>query len=117
MKWLIPFKKDFTSSRVKAINGRLAKINREIKSLNRFVSQPRSRGKREALTLARGIGSTVLPDSQKRFVSYLSTGSFQTISLRKHEQRSAKIKAVIATIAIIVFVFLLMYFFVRAFFM
>jgi len=53
-----------------------------------------------------------MPESKKRFVSYLSTGSFQTIGLRKHEQKAAKVKGLLAMIAIMIAVFFILYTFI-----
>ncbi|MEJ2744282.1 MAG: hypothetical protein P8123_01125 [bacterium] len=62
------------------------------------------------------LGPTVMPESKKRFVSYLSTGSFQTIGLRKHEQRAARIKTALIMIGVILVVFFLAYAFISPLF-
>ena len=104
--------KDRISERIREIDGRLSRIRREMRELNRVLRHP-SRQKRPLESVGQRLVPPVMPESKKRFVSYLSAGSFQTISLRRHEQRSARVRAFLAVAAVIVFVFLLVYFFLR----
>lgn len=113
MKWFRFHREDYISSRIRAIDSRLSVIDREIRSLGRLLSGSRPRKKKPVGMVTRHIASPVLPDSKKRFVSYLSTGSFQTIGLRRHEQKSAKLKTIIAGLAVVIFVFYVIYFFVK----
>ena len=117
MKRISYGRRNFVASRLKALDGKLVKIDREIKSLDRFIANPRRKKKRNAVTTTRLLEAAPLPDSKKRFISYLSAGSFQTIGLRKHEQRSAKIKAAVLILAVITLVFLLVYGFLRSLFL
>ena len=109
-------REDFVSSHIKSIRSQLAKIDRDITELNRFIVNPIPRRRREEVSLGKMLGSTILPESKKRFVSYLSTGSFQTIGLRKHEQRAARIKAALIMLGVILVVFFLVYAFITPLF-
>jgi hypothetical protein len=112
MKWPFASRRRIVSQHIREVDGRLSEINREIRRLDRFIARPKPEKKRDEVTVARLLGPTVMPDSKKRFVSYLSTGSFQTIGLRKHEQRAARIKAGIVMVVIILAAFFLVYTFV-----
>jgi hypothetical protein len=116
MKLFSPKREDFVSSHIKSIKGRLAKIDRDITNLDRFIANPLPKKKREEAPLGKLLGPTVIPESKKRFVSYLSTGSFQTIGLRKHEQRAARIKTALIMTGVILAVFLLAYAFISPLF-
>lgn len=109
-------REDFVSSHIKSIKGRLAKIDRDITDLSRFIANPVPRRRREEVSLGKLLGPSILPESKKRFVSYLSTGSFQTIGLRKHEQRAARIKAALIMLGIILVAFFLVYAFITPLF-
>jgi hypothetical protein len=109
MKWIPYGRKNYVAARLRVLNGELARIEREIFNLDRFIAHPRRGKPRTTIATTRLLESAPLPDSKKRFISYLSAGSFQTIALRKHEQRSAKIRTVILVIAVITLVFLLLY--------
>ena len=112
MKWPFGSRRRIVSHHIREVDGRLSEINREIRRLDRFIARPKPEKNRDKVTVARLLGPTVMPDSKKRFVSYLSTGSFQTIGLRKHEQRAARIKAGIVMVVIILAAFFLAYTFV-----
>jgi hypothetical protein len=112
MKWLLHGRRGFISSHLRSLDGRLEEIQNEVKRLEAFVRNPRPPRQREEVTKARLLGPTILPDSKKRFVSYLSAGSFQTIGLRKHEQKAAKIKGLLIMVAIVLVVFFLVYTFI-----
>ncbi len=116
MKLIFWERKNFISSQLKTIDGRLAKLDREIENLSKFVEKPRPKRQREATPIVRRLNSNSLPDSEKRFVSYLSAGSFQTIGLRKHERRSAKIKMAILVVAVVTVVAILIYSFFKSLF-
>ncbi len=109
-------RRDFISSHIKLIRNQLTGIDREIRNLNKFVENPLPKRKREDVPLGKLLGPTILPESKKRFVSYLSTGSFQTIGLRKHEQRAARIKTALIVTGVILVLFILLYAFVSPFF-
>ncbi len=112
MKWPFGSRRRIVSHHIGEVDGRLSEISREIRRLDRFIAMPKPEKNRDKVTVARLLGPTVMPDSKKRFVSYLSTGSFQTIGLRKHEQRAARIKAGIVMVVIILAAFFLTYTFV-----
>lgn len=116
MKLFFTKRGDFVSSHIKSIRSQLAKIDRDITDLDRFVANPLPRRRREEAPLGKLLGPTIMPESKKRFVSYLSTGSFQTIGLRKHEQRAARIKAALIMTGIILVVFFLVYAFITPLF-
>jgi hypothetical protein len=109
MKWPFGSRCRIVSRHLKELDGRLSEVNREIRRLDRFIAKPKPEKRHDEGTVARFLGPTVMPDSKKRFVSYLSTGSFQTIGLRKHEQRAARIKTGIVMVVIILVVFFLVY--------
>ena len=112
MEWPFGSRRRIVSHHIRNVNGRLSEIHREIRRLDRFIARPKPEKNRDKVTVARLLGPTVMPDSKKRFVSYLSTGSFQTIGLRKHEQRAARIKTGIVMVVIILAAFFLAYTFV-----
>ena len=87
---------------------RLSAVNRDPapRPLHRQAETER---KRDDVTVARLLGPSLMTDSKKRFVSYLSTGSFQTIGLRKHEQRAARVKAGIVMVVVVLGAFFLVY--------
>jgi hypothetical protein len=116
MKLFFTRRREFISSHIKLIRNQLAGIDREIRNLNRFIENPLPRRRREEAPLGKLLGPTILPESKKRFVSYLSTGSFQTIGLRKHEQRAARIKTALIMTGIILVLFFLVYAFVSPLF-
>jgi len=115
MKLFIAHRRGFIPDHIVCINRRMTEIDRQIKKLERFVANPRPRKKKDDVTIARLLGPTILPESKKRFVSYLSTGSFQTIALRRHEQRAAKIKGGLLIVLVILAAFFLIYTFVSPF--
>ncbi|MCX6357571.1 MAG: hypothetical protein NT045_06835 [Candidatus Aureabacteria bacterium] len=115
MNWTPWRRREFIAVHIKAIDARISTLQGEIKRLDRFIEHPRPTRRREEVTIARLLGPTVLPESKKRFVSYLSTGSFQTIGLRRHEQRAAKIKAAIIVLLVIGVAFFLLYTFLVPF--
>jgi hypothetical protein len=116
MKLFFAGRREFISSHIKLIRNRLAGIDREIRNLNKFIENPLPKRRREESPIGKLLGPTILPESKKRFVSYLSTGSFQTIGLRKHEQRAARIKAALIMTGIILVVFILVYAFLSPLF-
>lgn len=109
MRRIFAPRNSFISVHLRSINARLAEIERQIRRLDSFVANPRPRKHRDDVTVTRLLGSTILPESKKRFVSYLSTGSFQTIGLRRHEQKAAKIKAALIILLIILAAFFVIY--------
>lgn len=112
MKWPFSSRSRIVSRHLREVEGHLSEVNREIRRLDRFIANPKPDRKRDETTVARLLGPTLVPDSKKHFVSYLSAGSFQTIGLRKHEQRAAKVKAVIVMVLLILAGFFLIYTFV-----
>jgi hypothetical protein len=109
MHWPHPFRRRSVSRELRGLDRRIAEISREIRRLDRFVANPKPERKRKEAASPRFLGPAVIPDSKRRFVSYLSAGSFGTIGLRKHEQRAARIKAAIAMAVIILGTFILVY--------
>ncbi|MCX6353741.1 MAG: hypothetical protein NTZ78_02410 [Candidatus Aureabacteria bacterium] len=115
MKLFITRRKGFVPAHIVYIKRRMTEIDRQIRKLEKFVANPRLRKKKDEVTIARLLGPTILPESKKRFVSYLSTGSFQTIALRRHEQRAAKIKGGLLILLVILAAFFLIYTFIAPF--
>lgn len=109
MQWPFPFHRRVSSRKLREVDRRLSEVTREIRRLDRFIANPKPDRRRKEVAVGRFFGPAVIPDSKRRFVSYLSAGSFGTIGLRKHEQRAAKIKTGIAMVVIILGAFLLVY--------
>jgi hypothetical protein len=109
MKWPFSSRGRVVSRHLREVEGRLSAVNREIRRLDRFIARPKPERKRDDVTVARLLGPSLMTDSKKRFVSYLSTGSFQTIGLRKHEQRAARVKAGIVMVVVVLGAFFLVY--------
>lgn len=112
MKWPFGSRRGIVSHHLEEVNGRLSALNREIRRLDRFIARPTPEKKRDEVSVARILGPSILPDSKKRFVSYLSAGSFQTMGLRKHERRAARTKTAIVMVVVILVAFSLVYTFV-----
>ncbi|MDD5557311.1 MAG: hypothetical protein PHN82_08690 [bacterium] len=112
MKWPFGRRRGYIGGRIASIDERLGRIEAEIRRVERFLAHPRPDRRREEVTRTRLLGPTVLPESKKRFVSYLSTGSFQTIGLRKHEMRAARVKAVLMMASILLVAAILLYAFI-----
>lgn len=79
---------------------RIAALSSEIRSLETLLSNR----KRKKETIRKHPLKKELTESERRLVSYLSTGSFQTIDLRRHERRAAKIKRAILAAIIVVLI-------------
>ena len=109
MRWPHLFRRRPASRELRELDHRIAEISREIRRLDRFILNPKPMRKLKETAGPRFLGPAVVPDSKRRFVSYLSAGSFGTIGLRKHEQRAAKVKAAIAMAVIILGTFILAY--------
>lgn len=108
--------RDFISSRIKRIESEIGRIDKRIRTLNRVKPRTRKDKVDELNMSARLYPTTPLPEAQKRFVSYLSTGSFQTIGLRQHEQRNAKVKMILTALGAVVGAFIIIYIFFRSLF-
>ena len=109
MRWPHLFRRRPASRELRELDHRIAEISREIRRLDRFILNPKPRRKLKETAGPRFLGPAVIPDSKRRFVSYLSAGSFGTIGLRKHEQRAARVKAGIVMVVVVLGAFFLVY--------
>ena len=102
---MLSLKRDHYRKKIREVDKRIASLADEIRRLETLLSE-RTRKKEPILKHSL---KKELPESERRLVSYLSTGSFQTIDLRRHERRAAKIKravfaAIIAVLILIVWI-------------
>lgn len=105
---MLSIRRDHYRKKVREIEKRIASLSSEIKGLEGFI---RSSSRKETPPPKHSLRKEI-PESKRRLVSYLSTGSFQTMDLRRHEKRAAKIRRVVI-IAVIIMLILLIWIWFR----
>lgn len=96
-------KRDRYNRKIRDIEKRIASLSSEIRSLESLISN----GAREKSTAHKLHPEKGSPEKRRRLASYLSTGSFHTIDLRRHERRAARIKRAVIVVVSLAIIFLI----------